>query len=100
MAVMSHNEERYGLDRCNMLVFYSRNSAVKEDGIKPRRKASEQDHMADHVLAQVSSVYSDFSLVAPKAVRKRHLFRTCAKEVEPPTEVVNDVGAHVTNTTD
>ena len=85
MSVLSYNEERYGLDRCSMLAFYPRNGAFKEEGIKPKRKALEQAHMADHVLAQVSSVYSDFRLVASKAVRKRHLFRTCSKEVEPHT---------------
>lgn len=50
--------------------------------------------MAYHVLAQVSSVYSDFCLAASKAVRKRRLVRTCSKEVEPPTKVVNKAGAN------
>ena len=49
--------------------------------------------MAGHVLAQVSSVYADFRFVASNAVRKQHLFRTCSKEVEPPTKVVKKAGA-------
>ena len=44
--------------------------------------------MTDQVLAQVSSMCSDFRLAASKAVRKRHLFRTNSTEVEPPTKVV------------
>ena len=75
MAMLGYNEERYGLDRCNMIAFYPRNSAVKEEGVRPKRKAIEQGHMADHVLASVSAVYADFRLAASKAVRKRHLFR-------------------------
>jgi hypothetical protein len=71
-----------------MLAFYPRNGAVKEEGIKPKRKALEQAHMADHVLVQVSSVYSDFCFAVAKAVRKRHLFRTCSKDSGPPTKVV------------
>ena len=43
-----------------MLAFYPRNGAFKEEGCKPKCKALEQAHMADHVLAQVSSVYLDF----------------------------------------
>ena len=39
-------------------------SALKEEGIKPKRKALEQAHMADHVLAQVSWVCPDFCIVA------------------------------------
>ena len=35
----------------------SQDGALKEEGIKPKRKALEQAHMADYVLAQVSSVY-------------------------------------------
>jgi hypothetical protein len=52
MAVLSYNEERYGLDRCNMLALYPRNGALTEEGVKPKYKALEQAHMADHVLAQ------------------------------------------------
>ena len=74
--------------------FYPRNGAVKEAGIMPNRKALEQARVADHDLAQVSSVYSDFRLVASKAVRKRRLVRTNSTEVEPPTKVVNNVGAN------
>ena len=32
MAVLSYNEELYGLDRCSMIAFYPRNGAVKEEG--------------------------------------------------------------------
>ena len=77
MVVLSYNEERYGLDRCSMLAFHPRNGAANKEGIKPNRKALEQAHMADHVMAQVSLVYLEFRLVASKAVRKLHLFRTC-----------------------
>ena len=80
MVALSYNEERYGLDRCGMLAFYPTNAAFKEEGINPKRKALEQAHMADHVLAQVSSVYSDFRLVVAKAVRKQHLCRTNSKK--------------------
>ena len=66
MAVLSYNEERYGLDRCSMFAFYPRNGASKEERIKPKRKALEQAHMAYHVLAQVSSVYSDFRRAVSK----------------------------------
>ena len=52
--------------------------------------------MADHVLAQVSSVYSDFRRAASQAVHKQHLFRTFSKEVEPPTKVVKKAGAEET----
>lgn len=86
MAVLSYNEERYGLDRCAMLAFYPRNGAVEEEGIKPKHKALEQAHMADHVLAQVSSAYADFRLAASKAVKKRHLFRVSSQEVTPPAK--------------
>ena len=48
MAVLSYNEERYGLDRCNMIEFYPRSDAVTEEGARPRPKAIEQAHMADH----------------------------------------------------
>jgi hypothetical protein len=75
MAVLAYNEERYGLDRSNMIAFYPRNGAVKEEGMRPKRKAIEQAHMADHVLTTVSTVYADFRLAASRAVRKRHLFR-------------------------
>ena len=67
MAVLSYNEERYGLDRCNMIAFYPRNGAVKEEGVRSKRKALEQAHMADHVLAQVSSFFSRiYALQPPK----------------------------------
>ena len=49
--------------------------------------------MAGHVLAQVSSAYSDFCFVASKAVRQRHI-RHFFKEVEPPTKVVKKDGAN------
>ena len=89
MAMLGYNEERYGLDRCNMIAFYPRNSAVKEEGVRPKRKAIEQGHMADHVLASVSAVYADFRLAASKAVRKRHLFRATSREAEPLAKLVN-----------
>ena len=76
-----------------MLASFPRHGAFKVEGIKPKRKAWEQAHMADHVLAKVSSVCSDLCFVASKAVRKRHLFRTCSTEVEPSTKVVKKVGA-------
>ena len=60
MAVLSYNEERYGLDRCSMIAFYPRSRVVKEEGVRPKAKAIEQAHMADHVLASVSAVYTDF----------------------------------------
>ena len=88
MAMLGYNEERYGLDRCNMIAFYPRNSAVKEEGVRPKRKAIEQGHMADHVLASVSAVYADFRLAASKAVRKRHLFRATSREAEPLAKLV------------
>ena len=80
MAVLAYNEERYGLDRCNLIAFYPRNGVVKEEGVRSKRKALEQAHVADHVLAQVNTVYADFRLAASKAVRKRHLFRTNSGE--------------------
>ena len=88
MAMLGYNEERYGLDRCNMIAFYPRNSAVKEEGVRPKRKAIEQGHMADHVLASVSAVYADFRLAASKAVRKQHLFRATSREAEPLAKLV------------
>ena len=96
MAVLSYNEERYGLDRCNLIAFYPRNGAVKEEGVRSKFKALEQAHMADHVLAQVSSVVADFRLAASKAVRKRHLFRTASTEGQPSTKAAKVEGS--TNT--
>ena len=90
MAILAYNEERSGLDRCHVVTFYPRNGA--EEGFRPKRKALEQAHMADHVLAQVSAMYTDFRLAATKAVRKRHLFRTVSKEVEPPAKVARAAG--------
>ena len=87
MAVLSYNEERFGLDRSNMIAFYPRNGAVKEEGVRAKHKALEQAHMADHVLATISSVYADFRLASSKAVRKRHLFRTVSKEAEASAKV-------------
>ena len=83
MAVLSYNEERCGLDRCNMIAFYPRSGVVKEEGARPKAKAIEQAHMVDHVLASVSAVYTDFRLAASKVVRKRHLFRVVSREAEP-----------------
>lgn len=40
-----------------------------------------------------SSKFGDLIQASPQAVRKRHLFRTCSKEVEPPTKVAKKVGA-------
>jgi hypothetical protein len=40
MAVLSYNEERYGLDRCNMIAFYPRSGVVKEEGVRPNHRAS------------------------------------------------------------
>ena len=37
MAVLSCNEERYGLDRCNMI---ARSGVVKEEGVRPNHRAS------------------------------------------------------------
>ena len=88
--MLGYNEERYGLDRCNMIAFYPRNSAVKEEGVRPKRKAIGQGHMADHVLASISTVYADFRLAASKAVRKRHLFRATSREVEPLAKLVKN----------
>ena len=34
--MLGYNEERYGLDRCNMIAFYPRNSAVKEEWMRER----------------------------------------------------------------
>ena len=96
MAVLSYNEERYGLDRCNLIAFYPRSGAVKEEGVRSKFKALEQAHMADHVLAQVSSVFADFRLAASKAVRKRHLFRTASTEGQPSTKAAKVEGS--TNT--
>ena len=87
MAVLSYNEERYGLDRCNMIAFYPRSGVVKEEGVRPKAKAIEQAHMVDHVLASVSAVYADFRLAASKAVRKRHLFRVASREAEPAAKL-------------
>ena len=80
MAVLSYNEERYGLDRCSMI---ARSGVVKEEGARPKAKAIEQAHMVDHVLASVSAVYADFRLAASKVVRTRHLFRVTSREAEP-----------------
>ena len=96
MAVLHYNEERYGLDRCNLIASHPRNGAVKEEGVRSKFKALEQAHMADHVLAQVSSVFADFRLAASKAVRKRHLFRTASSEGQPSTKAANVEGS--TNT--
>ena len=37
MAVLSYNEGRYGLDRCNMI---ARSGVVKEEGVRPNHRAS------------------------------------------------------------
>ena len=66
-----------------MIAFYPRSGVVKEEGVRPHAKAIEQAHMADHVLASVSEVYTDFRLAASKAVRKRQLFRVVSREAEP-----------------
>ena len=92
MALLSYNEERYRLDRCNMIGFYPRNGAVKEEGVRPKHKAIEQAHMADHVLTTVSTMYADFRLAASRAVRKRHLFRVPSREVEPATKLAKPAG--------
>jgi hypothetical protein len=92
MALISHNEERYGLDRCNMIAFYPRNGAVKEEGMRLKHKAIEQAHMADHVLTTVSTVCADFRLAASRVVRKRHLFRVTSREVEPATKLAKPAG--------
>ena len=87
MAVLSYNEERYGLDRCNMIAFYPRNGAVKEEGVRPKTKAIEQAHMVDHVMASVSAVYADFRLAASKVVQKRHLLRATSMEAGPAAKL-------------
>ena len=83
MAVLSYNEERYGLERCNMIAFYPWNGAVKDECMRPKTKAIEQAHMVDHVLASVSAVYADFRLAASTVVRKRHLFRAVSRRSRP-----------------
>jgi len=50
-----------------MIAFYPRNGAVKEEGARPKTKAIEQAHMADHVLASVSALYADISLATSKS---------------------------------
>ena len=84
MAMLSYSEERYGLDRRNMI---ARSGVVNEEGVRPKAKAIEQAHTVDHVLASVSAVYTDFRLTASKAVRKRHLFRVVSREAEPAAKL-------------
>ena len=47
--MLGYNEERYGLDRCNMIALYPRNSAVKEEGVRPKRKAIEALRRAERI---------------------------------------------------
>ena len=55
--------------------------------MRPKTKAIEQAHMADHVLASVSAVCADFHFAASTAVRKRHLFRVASREAEPAAQL-------------
>ena len=88
MAVLFlYKEERYGVDRCNLIAFYPRSSAVKEEGTRPNTKAIEQAHTADHVLASVSAMYADFRFAASTVVRKRHLFRVTSRDAEPAAKL-------------
>ena len=75
MSVLSYNDARFGLDRCELIAFYPRDCASQDVDARPRAKHIEQGHIADHVLERVSSAYADFRLTAHRATRKRHLRR-------------------------
>ena len=75
MSVLSYNDARFGLDRCELIAFYPRDCASQDVDVRPRAKHLEQGHIADHVLERVSSAYADFRLTAHRAARKRHLRR-------------------------
>ena len=64
-----------------------RDSEAETSGVRPKRKALEQAHMVDHVLASINSAYADFRFPASKVVVKRHLFHTTSKEVGPVAKV-------------
>ena len=83
MAVPSYNDVRVGLDRCNVVAFYPRGSNGRVTGVKVKKKALEQGHMASHVLERVCSVYTDFLGAANATVRKRTLTRAVSQEVPP-----------------
>ena len=69
---------------------------MKEEGARSKFKALERAHVADHVLAQVSSVLADFRLAASKAVNQRHLDRTASAEGQPSIKAAKVEGS--TNT--
>ena len=80
MSVLSHNDARVGLGRCELIAFYPRDCASQDVDARPRAKHLEQGHIADHVLERVSSAYADFRLTAHRAARKRHLRRAASAE--------------------
>ena len=80
MSVLSYNDARFGLARCELFAFYPRDCASRDEDARPREKHIEQGHIADHVLERVSSVYADFRLAAHRATRKRHLSRVESRE--------------------
>ena len=80
MSVLSYNDARFGLDRCELIAFYPRDCASKDVDARPRAKHLEQGHIADHVLERVSSAYAGFRLTAHRAARKRHLRRAASAE--------------------
>ena len=92
MSILSYNDARFGLDRCEIIAFYPRDCASQDVDARPRAKHVEQGHIADHVLERVSSAYADFRLTAHRAARKRQLARAGSAEGEslalvpvPPT---------------
>ena len=80
MSVLSYNDARFGLARCELFAFYPRDCASRDEDARPREKHIEQGHIADHVLERVSSVYADFRLAAHKATQKRSLNRAESRE--------------------
>ena len=80
MSVLSYNEARVGLDRCELIAFYPRDCASQDVDSRPRAKHLEQGHIADHVLERVSSAYADFRLTAHRTARTRHLRRAESAE--------------------
>ena len=80
LSVLSYNDSRFGLDRCQLYAFYPRDCGIQEDGVKVSPKHVEQGHMADHVLERVSTLYAEFRLAANKSARKRQLVRQSSLE--------------------
>ena len=80
MSVLSYNDARFGLKRCELIAFYPRACASQDVGARPGAKHLEQGHMADHVLERVSSAYADFRLAAHRVARKRNLKRAVSAE--------------------